>query len=94
MWFLISAPLCMVGAYFGFKAERIDHPVKTNQIPRQIPEQPYYLQAVPSMLMGGVLPFGAIFIELYFIMNSIWYHRIYYVFGSYKTISNDAWAFN
>ena len=33
------------------------------------------------MLMGGVLPFGAIFIELYFIMNSIWYHRIYYVFG-------------
>jgi len=31
--------------------------------------------------MGGVLPFGAIFIELYFIMNSIWFHRIYYVFG-------------
>jgi hypothetical protein len=21
MWFLISAPLCMVGAYFGFKGE-------------------------------------------------------------------------
>ncbi|KAI9015548.1 hypothetical protein DFJ74DRAFT_645012 [Hyaloraphidium curvatum] len=81
MWFLISAPLCMVGAYFGFKAERVEPPVRTNQIPRQIPEQAYYLQAIPSMLMGGVLPFGAIFIELYFIMNSIWYHRIYYVFG-------------
>jgi transmembrane 9 superfamily protein 2/4 len=81
MWFLISVPLCVVGAYFGFKAERIENPVRTNQIPRQIPEQPFYLRPIPSMLMGGILPFGAIFIELYFIMNSIWYHRIYYVFG-------------
>ena len=32
-------------------------------------------------MMGGVLPFGAIFIELYFIMNSIWFHQVYYVFG-------------
>jgi len=31
--------------------------------------------------LGGILPFGAIFIELYFIMNSIWFNRIYYVFG-------------
>lgn len=33
------------------------------------------------MLMGGVLPFGAIFIELYFIMNSIWGNKVYYLFG-------------
>lgn len=33
------------------------------------------------MLLGGILPFGAIFIELYFIMNSIWFHKMYYVFG-------------
>jgi len=81
LWFLISVPLCVVGAYFGFKAERIENPVRTNQIPRQIPDQPFWLRPVPSVLMGGVLPFGAIFIELYFILNSIWYHRIYYVFG-------------
>ncbi|KAJ3285291.1 hypothetical protein HK104_009567 [Borealophlyctis nickersoniae] len=81
MWFLVSAPLCFVGAYFGFKKPRIEHPVRTNQIPRQIPEQPFYLRKLPSALTGGILPFGAIFIELYFIMNSIWFHRIYYVFG-------------
>jgi transmembrane 9 superfamily protein 2/4 len=28
-----------------------------------------------------MLPFGAIFIELFFIMASIWSHRIYYMFG-------------
>ncbi|RKO92027.1 hypothetical protein BDK51DRAFT_30227, partial [Blyttiomyces helicus] len=81
MWFLVSAPLCFIGAYLGFKKPRIEHPVRTNQIPRQIPEQVVYLRKLPSMLMGGILPFGAIFIELFFIMKSIWSHEIYYVFG-------------
>lgn len=81
LWGLVSVPLCFAGAYFGFKKEKIEHPVRTNQIPRQIPEQPYYLRTFPSVFMGGILPFGAIFIELYFIMNSLWGHRVYYVFG-------------
>ncbi|KAG0340642.1 hypothetical protein BG004_006339 [Podila humilis] len=81
MWFLISTPLSVVGSYLGFQRPRIDHPVSANQIPRQIPDQVFYLRPIPSMLIGGLLPFGAIFIELYFIMNSIWFHRIYYVFG-------------
>ncbi|KAK2047992.1 hypothetical protein LZ31DRAFT_591896 [Colletotrichum somersetense] len=34
------------------------------------------------MLIVGLLPFGAIFFELYFIMGSIWFSRIYYMFGS------------
>ncbi len=33
------------------------------------------------MLVVGVLPFAAIFIELYFIMNSIWFNQVYYMFG-------------
>ncbi|KAG0175312.1 hypothetical protein DFQ28_001841 [Apophysomyces sp. BC1034] len=81
MWGLISLPLTVVGAYFGFRKPRIEHPVRTNQIPRQIPDQPLYLRSIPSIMMGGILPFGAIFIELYFIMNSIWFHRIYYGIG-------------
>ncbi|KAJ3102717.1 hypothetical protein HDU97_000330 [Phlyctochytrium planicorne] len=81
LWFLISAPLCFIGAYFGFKKAKIENPVRTNQIPRQIPEQAFYLRPIPAILMGGILPFGAIFIELYFILSSIWTHKIYYVFG-------------
>jgi transmembrane 9 superfamily member 2/4 len=65
----------------GFKKERIENPVRTNQIPRQIPQQPSYLKPLPSILMGGILPFGSIFIELFFIMNSIWSQQFYYVFG-------------
>ncbi|KAI8820980.1 uncharacterized protein EV422DRAFT_48270 [Fimicolochytrium jonesii] len=81
LWFLVSLPACMFGAYFGFKAPAIQNPVKTNQIPRQIPPQPLYLNKWIAALIGGILPFGAIFIELWFIMNSIWEGSVYYVFG-------------
>ncbi|KAJ2747932.1 Transmembrane 9 super member 2 [Coemansia sp. BCRC 34301] len=81
LWFVISIPLTIAGAYFGYKRKTLDPPVRVNQIPRQIPGQPWYLRPIPSALMGGVLTFGAIFIELYFIMNSIWFHKVYYVFG-------------
>ncbi|KAG0354652.1 transmembrane 9 super member 2 [Podila minutissima] len=81
LWFLVSTPLSVMGSYMGFQRPKIENPVRANQIPRQIPEQVFYLRPLPVMLMGGILPFGAIFIELYFILNSIWFHKIYYVFG-------------
>lgn len=56
--------------YFRLKA--IEHPVRTNQIPRQIPEQSFYTKPLPGIIMGGILPFGCIFIQLFFILNSIW----------------------
>ncbi|KAK6126952.1 hypothetical protein DH2020_039304 [Rehmannia glutinosa] len=59
----------------------IEDPVKTNKIPRQIPEQAWYMNSLFSILIGGILPFGAVFIELFFILTSIWLHQFYYIFG-------------
>ena len=81
MWFGISTPLVFVGAFFGFKAKLADPPTRTNEIPRQIPAQAWYMGPMFNILMGGILPFGAIFIELFFIMTSVWLQRFYYVFG-------------
>jgi len=81
LWFLVSVPSSFTGSYQGFKRPKIEAPVRTNQIPRQVPEQVWYLRPIPLMLMGGVLPFGSIFIELFFILKSLWYHQVYYVFG-------------
>ena len=38
----------------------------------QVPLQPWYMSTVVMMAVGGVLPFGAVFIELFFIMSSVW----------------------
>ncbi|XP_026081414.1 transmembrane 9 superfamily member 2-like isoform X1 [Carassius auratus] len=81
LWFGISVPLTFVGAHFGFKKPGIEPPVRTNQIPRQIPQQSFFTKRVPGIVMGGILPFGCIFIQLFFILNSIWSHQMYYMFG-------------
>merc|ERR1712039_1031226 len=81
LWFGISVPLVFLGSYFGFRKDAIDLPVRTNQIPRQIPAQPWFVQPVFTALIGGVLPFGAVFTELFFIMSSLWQHQFYYLFG-------------
>ena len=81
IWFVISVPLSCAGSWLGFRAPAFEPPVRTNQIPRQIPPVTTYLKPIPSMLLVGLLPFGAIFVELYFIMSSIWFSKIYYMFG-------------
>lgn len=81
LWFLVSVPLTFVGALFGFRKRVMENPVRTNKIPRQIPEQSIYTQPLPGSVMGGVLPFGCIFIQLFFILNSIWSSQTYYMFG-------------
>ncbi|THV71244.1 hypothetical protein D6D29_09673 [Aureobasidium pullulans] len=81
IWFLISVPLSVGGSWLGFRAPESTPPVRTNQIPRQIPPSTGYLRPLPSMFLVGILPFGAIFLELYFIISSIWFSRIYYMFG-------------
>ncbi|CAF4368068.1 unnamed protein product, partial [Rotaria sordida] len=58
-----------------------NNPVPINQIPREVPEQPFYTKPLLSILASGILSFGCIFIQLFFILNSIWAHQYYHYFG-------------
>eukprot|EP01035_Chromulina_nebulosa_P020450 gene20450-26535_t len=81
LWFGVSTPLVFVGSYFGFRKDTISTPVRTNQIARHIPEQVWYTHPAFSIALGGILPFGAVCIELFFVMSAIWLHHVYLVFG-------------
>ncbi|KAJ8461645.1 hypothetical protein OPV22_034571 [Ensete ventricosum] len=75
----ITVPLMLLGGFLGTRADHIQYPVRTNQIPREIPSRKY-----PSWLLvlgAGTLPFGTLFIELFFILSSIWLGRFCYMFG-------------
>ena len=81
LWFGISVPLVFAGAWLGYRKPMIEFPVSTSNIPRPIPEQIWYMTTLVSCVVGGVLPFGAIFVELYFVLTSLWTDKYYYVFG-------------
>ncbi|KAL5223481.1 hypothetical protein ABZP36_010120 [Zizania latifolia] len=49
-----------------------EDPMRMNKIPQPISEQPWYMNLMVSVLIGRILPFGLVFIELFF--TSIWLH--------------------
>eukprot|EP00928_Gymnodinium_smaydae_P022077 TRINITY_DN1865_c0_g1_i1.p1 TRINITY_DN1865_c0_g1~~TRINITY_DN1865_c0_g1_i1.p1 ORF type:complete len:625 (-),score=136.40 TRINITY_DN1865_c0_g1_i1:511-2385(-) len=81
LWFGVSLPLVFLGAHAALKKDPIELPVRVNTIPRAVPENPWYTNPRLTAFIGGVLPFGAVFTELFFIMSSIWQHQFYYLFG-------------
>mmetsp|Transcript_11630 Transcript_11630/g.19074 ORF Transcript_11630/g.19074 Transcript_11630/m.19074 type:complete len:621 (-) Transcript_11630:107-1969(-) len=81
LWFGISVPLVYLGSYSGFRRAAIELPVRTNTVPRKIPDLPWFSNGLFLTLVGGLLPFGAVFTELFFIMSSLWQHQFYYLFG-------------
>jgi len=81
LWLFVALPLTFAGYYFGFRKQPYGHPVRTNQIPRQVPEQVWYLRPGVGMLLAGILPFGGMFVELFFILSAIWENQYYYLFG-------------
>jgi transmembrane 9 superfamily protein 2/4 len=81
LWICCSTPLVLIGSFIGIKRTVIKNPGKVNVLPAHIPLQPWYLDYKFVCLIGGAIPFGAISIELIYIMGSIWRHYFYYLFG-------------
>lgn len=78
----VILPLTLVGTILGRNISgQPDHPCRVNTVPRPIPEKKWFMEPWAIVLLGGVLPFGSIFIEVYFIFTSFWQYKIYYVFG-------------
>eukprot|EP00897_Mesotaenium_endlicherianum_P009813 jgi/Mesen1/8860/ME000053S08260 len=82
IWAFISFPLATLGTIVGRNwSGTPDNPCRVKTIPRPIPQKKWYLTPWVVALMGGLLPFGSIFIEMYFIFTSFWNYKVYYVYG-------------
>lgn len=81
IWLCLSFPLVVLGALSGLRRPAYEPPVATSAIPREIPPQPWYIRRLPLILVGGLVPFGVIFVELYFFLSSVWMGYGYYLFG-------------
>ncbi len=90
IWVFISVPLCVGGTLLGRHARLgagnrggADHfPCRVNAIPRPIPEEvPWYGKPLGLIPLAGLLSFGSIFIELYYVLTSLWNYKFYHVYG-------------
>ncbi|KAG8037181.1 hypothetical protein G9C98_004503 [Cotesia typhae] len=78
----VILPLTLVGTILGRNLGGTpDAPCRVNAVPRPIPEKKWFMEPLIIILLGGILPFGSIFIEMYFIFTSFWAYKIYYVYG-------------
>ncbi|EWM25418.1 Nonaspanin (TM9SF) [Nannochloropsis gaditana] len=83
LFIFVSFPLSVVGGIAGRNsAGDFDAPCRTKKVAREIPKDgPCFQHPVVQALLAGFLPFSAIYIELHYIFNSIWGHKIYTLFG-------------
>ncbi|XP_059299431.1 transmembrane 9 superfamily member 1-like isoform X1 [Lycium ferocissimum] len=83
IWAFISLPLTLLGTVVGRNwSGTPDNPCRVNNIPRPIPEKKWYLRPSVISMVGGLLPFGSIFIGMHLIFSSFWtYWVYYYVYG-------------
>jgi len=78
----IILPCNLVGTLLGRAIRgQPNYPCRINAVPRPIPEKRWYTEPMIITLFGGLLPFGSIFIEVYFVFTSFWAFKIYYVYG-------------
>ncbi|KAL9965970.1 hypothetical protein ACROYT_G029844 [Oculina patagonica] len=83
MWFGISFPLTFFGAYLGHKKKAIENPGEINKIPRPIPKKDIRtnIWRATAIFFCAFVTFGCIFSQLFFILNSLWSHQVFYMFG-------------
>jgi transmembrane 9 superfamily member 2/4 len=81
MWIGIMFPLTILGSYLANKQVMGEYPVSTNQIPRLCPAIVWYMNPIILTLISGILPFGAIFNEIFLMLSAMWSHHFFSLFG-------------
>ena len=90
LWLFVQFPLVYVGSWFAF--ERMGayaHPIRANAIARQIPDQRWYFKSSQRLLLAGFVPFMVMFVELTFVVRSLWVDKTtyFYAFGFAGVVS-------
>ncbi|KAI3644118.1 hypothetical protein MP228_010282 [Amoeboaphelidium protococcarum] len=92
IWAFMVFPLTLLGTIVGKNwTRKFSFPTRVNPIPRPVPERQWYNEPGFLIFVGGILPFGSIFIEVYFVFTSFWTYKVYYVFGFLLLVIANLW---
>jgi len=79
---ILCVPLHTIGTLLGRRsAAEASFPTRVHHLKRPIPQKKMGFH--PGMIaISGLIPFGCVFIEMYFLFSAFWsYNKVYYVYG-------------
>eukprot|EP01094_Clydonella_sp_ATCC50884_P013491 TRINITY_DN2377_c0_g2_i1.p1 TRINITY_DN2377_c0_g2~~TRINITY_DN2377_c0_g2_i1.p1 ORF type:complete len:587 (+),score=167.56 TRINITY_DN2377_c0_g2_i1:148-1908(+) len=75
---VVGFPMTVIGGIAGRRmVSPFATPVRTKLVPREIPHVPWHRGLAFAIITGGFLPFSAIYLELFYIFESVWGHVMY-----------------
>ena len=79
LWIIGTIPLIFIGTMIGLSQTRIKFPCDVNPVPGILSKNnyPWYLRIRYAWFLTGFPPFFAIFVELFYIMDSLWKQDFY-----------------
>jgi len=82
LFIVMCVPLHTIGTLLGRRAAADrTFPCRVHHLKRPIPTK-HWLFTPAMIVTAGLVPFGCLFIEMYFILSAVWSHnKIYYVYG-------------
>ena len=88
LWIVGTVPLIFIGTMIGLTQKRVQFPCEVNPVPGIISrnDYPWYLRIRYGWFLTGFPPFFAIFVELFYIMDSLW-KQDFYALSKYLLIS-------
>lgn len=87
LWLIVTLPLTIYASRRVFKntitsnEDNDSTSPEISKVPREIPKLPWYRSSYLQILLSGILPFTAIYIELHFLFMAIFGHQVYTLFG-------------
>ena len=88
LWIIGTIPLIFIGTMIGLSQKRVKFPCDVNPVPGILSKNnyPWYLRIRYAWFLTGFPPFFAIFVELFYIMDSLW-KQDYYALSKYLLLS-------
>lgn len=82
MYLFIGFPLSIFGGIMAHnKSVVFQPPARVSKVERDIPKCPWYHQFTSHILIGGLLPFSSIYVEMFYIFGSMWGNMYYTYYG-------------
>ncbi|KAL5554665.1 hypothetical protein UlMin_042066 [Ulmus minor] len=82
IWTLLALPLLLLGGIIG-KQSKVESQAcfHAQKCAREIPPFRWYRHALPHMALAGLLPGSVIYVEVYYLLATVWGYRIFVLYG-------------